>query len=138
MTHGRPCALFTFTSPVNASQALRVNNQEKGHWRRGGSTQRNTVTQEKILPMCPGNLAQNIYPTTAFNNMMENNPMHRGRGVAKKHGVVIYPSKDELTMATCMHSDESVKQKAPKLPHVIVFIQRSNTHEIKKQIPFTK
>ena len=45
---------------------------------------------------------------------MMNNPTHRGRGVAKKCGVVIYASKDELTVATCIHSDESVKQKAPK------------------------
>ena len=103
--------VYTTSECITGSKS---NNQEGGHWRRGGSTQRNTMTQEKILPMCPGNLTQNIYHTTAFNNVMENNPMHRGRGVAKKHGIVIYASQDELTMATCIHSDESVKQKAPK------------------------
>ena len=76
------CSVYVYTTS-ECITGSKSNNQEQGHWRRGGSTQRNTVTKEKILPMCPGNLAQNIYPTTAFNNMMENNPMHRGRGVAK-------------------------------------------------------
>ena len=41
--------------------------------------------------------------------------MHRDRGMAKKCDIVIYACENELTMATCINSDESAKRKTQKI-----------------------